>query len=541
MIIDEKLLMLNHFVAHHNGSREDLAEYMNISSRQLTRLLKKWEEQNIIEYVAGEGRGNESTILFKVDVEQRFINEYLMTINERSISDIDEILTLPLSKKSKNLITSVVQETLYTYDQSNSMKQGYIYTDTINYIPESFHPLNESDHTIDTIVLNTMSRLYELDSYGNLNPELVIYDEWKDNTLIIHLLRTIKFSDGRGLFAEDVVCCLKQLFDRSDDFCNVVSVTTAGVYTLAIEMNHQTDSIKYLLSNLDASIYREEQGILLTTGPYYVAKQNEEMMTLRTNFFHFKGEHDISTLYLVSDQKKYQLIYQNQQLDNNKVSKMLTKTMLLFNPYSRVNILQRMYLTHLILAFFDKTMQHDSSVEKRLFDSYKHFMGRQNPSEQVFTKPVRILLLGIKDNEQQMVDYLKTRGVPVEVTEDEFHTYMYTNLNYYNVDMVMTKEVIPADLSYYQRLRFGKFKEWYYNLKESRQLIRIYMDKHSQYWTYAEQRYERFLAQQALVIPISVTARQFSFPENFRNIVITQQGLIDYSKIIVKDNEQVME
>lgn len=55
--VDERVYKLYVYLKDNPFNREEVSEFLEITPRQLSRLLNKWQEEEILDYSSGMGRG----------------------------------------------------------------------------------------------------------------------------------------------------------------------------------------------------------------------------------------------------------------------------------------------------------------------------------------------------------------------------------------------------------------------------------------------------------------------------------------------------
>lgn len=304
--IDEKLLLMNTYLKTQPFNRADIAQSLHITERQLTRLLKKWDEEGLINYEVGVGRGNNSDVTFLVNIEQAFLNMIIRNLPHYSIEEINQLMKLPLTSDSLKLLESAV-DTLF-YNQLSLIQNSHdVAVDCITKIPQYIHPLTQEEGA-NVVIFNAMDRLYEEDEYGIVK-NLVAEDEWKGNILYIYLYRDIKFSNGQLLFASDVVNCLNNLMRHpayKNRYQDVETIELINSFTLKVSMTKKTETIKQRLSCLEASIYKEREKRLIATGRYKVEHHDGSYIRLHYNDNVHHHLADLQDIYLVDSEQLIQ-------------------------------------------------------------------------------------------------------------------------------------------------------------------------------------------------------------------------------------------
>ena len=83
--MDKQLLTLWNAVPSGSIRREQIAEVLDLSSKQTKRYLLKWSAEGWLSFVSGRGRGNISRLEWLKDVGAIFEEQVLKIIEEESI------------------------------------------------------------------------------------------------------------------------------------------------------------------------------------------------------------------------------------------------------------------------------------------------------------------------------------------------------------------------------------------------------------------------------------------------------------------------
>jgi SgrR family transcriptional regulator len=308
--IDRKLVYLKDYLNKNAFSKRGVAEYLEVTERHLTRLLKQWNDSGVITYIQGRGRGNHSTVKFNMDIENIIINEYVKNIERYSIEDINEVLNLPISKTSKQFIKASLETRLFSKKFING-ENGETLVDYYPKLPDMYEMLNgiaDCDFSFMTLVLNVTNRLYETDEDGKIINGIVRYDEWHDNTFIIYLRKDVQFYNGENICANMVAENLERILEQEymRQFKKyILSISVLDPFKLAIKMTGRYEAIKYVLTRMESSIFLIRDEKLYTIGPYYIDHYDNDTIYLRQNPYYFGEKSDINYIEMTSNPTKY--------------------------------------------------------------------------------------------------------------------------------------------------------------------------------------------------------------------------------------------
>ena len=99
--MDKKLLTLWNSVSSGTIKQEDLAEVLQLSSKQSTRYIQKWTKQGWLTYTSGKGRGNVSSLQWLKNIEEIYEEKLMQIIDEEPVETSSKFLLFDWSKDSK--------------------------------------------------------------------------------------------------------------------------------------------------------------------------------------------------------------------------------------------------------------------------------------------------------------------------------------------------------------------------------------------------------------------------------------------------------
>ncbi|WP_271398547.1 ABC transporter substrate-binding protein [Salinicoccus roseus] len=542
--MDKKLLLLHDFIENHEFDRRQIAERLEVSDRHLTRLLNLWHEEGVIEYKKGQGRGIHSEVLFKVNPEERFVNEFMRNINKLTLGDIEETLNLPISDISKMVIKEKTEMLLYQHPaQESPGEEGNVFVDYMDPVPEgelkkaACHA--QSDHTL----FNTMCRLYDLDDSGAVKRGLASFDEWHGNRLRIYIRKDIQFYNGDILYATDVVDSLNRyLQNQSSDVMDgiIQSIEVLSAFQLEIRAAYRTDLLKPMLTSLEAGIYKIEGEQVLTTGPFYVDTSNHSDTTLLRNPYYMNPAGDLKKIRLISDIEKY-LPYLNQRdMETRSVPLQNRVEYALINPHSdALDHNQRLYVLSVMQKFKEEYIKGEKKIDHRTYHQYQERLASSGLDAVSFEKPLKLLCIDrVSFGTDQLIHFLIEHDVPVLVTYMSLEDYHEMDTRSLEVDILLNCEFVPSAYKYLHLVSHARFSGWFKESPIAKNLIHVFKNKHREYWTHMENRFISHLVNHAYVLPFTYSQKRVNVPASFRNIASSPFGIIDYNRIMVIDEEE---
>lgn len=526
--IDSKIFYLKAFLSKNKFNRQEIAKHLYITERHLSRLIKQWEKEGLILYKPGNGRGHPSSLEFIVDIEGMLIDSFLLNIESQSFDDLDEIMKLPISEATKTVLTNELMRYLFsTTKMSKSEVEDDKFIDYYRDLPVSLFLSEDRNYATLTLKLNVLSRLYEVNDEGELEHQIVLHDEWVENTLIIYLRKDIKYYDGTIMAAQAVVDSLRQIFyiGRFRYLRQyIVSIDVLDTFKFTIEFTTRLEIIRYLLGTLSSGIYKIVDGKLLTSGPYYIESMDQQNIVLKSNPYYFGQHGDVHHVELTSDIEKYSEYLKKNEMRSTSTTDNSVIEYIIANPRSKfLKNYERLYVMHLISEFMRRHNFHDNATH--LSNHFDNFVYKYDD------KPIQIKgMLTITYHEsvlqaQQLVYFLQQHNVAaaaVPSTSKSPEGDLYWGVT------------LQEQLWFAKMLTTESFGSWFIDQEESKNLIKSYKDNHMKMWVKSESIYENWLLEHAYFIPIKHVKRQLNLPGHLLNLSSNALSILDYNKFFKK-------
>lgn len=536
-MIDEKVLKLNNYLKNHEFNRTEVAKLLDITERQLSRLLKKWEASGYIMHSTGIGRGNRSMVQMQSNIEQLFINQVLNEIKTLSLEEVEDLMQLPLSAFSKKIILTYIEDGIYKHAKTVQDDQPNVLVDYLYRIPKDFDPLQGVDVAASVIIQNIMDRLYEYNDKQEITSRIVAYDVWEEDGYKILINRNHYFSNGQLLNAQDVVTCLNRLFEHplyKHLYENVIKAEALTTFSLKIYTKRKMANIQLLLMDSAASIYKCIDDVYYGTGPFFVHKVEDEMIVLRRNEALLTNPAELSELYIVSDREMYMEFFKEHNMIKGTDKNISFVNNILFNPNTTLSLNDRRKLCLLIIEYFEKRFANNTELFIRLFDDIKGYLSQFNLENYRIEKTIKLLYINYINPElKNIYEHLIFSGLDIERVNVSFDEYTKTNLNKFDVDFIFMLENIDINHYFFNMLQNSKFKDWYTDIPESRILMTLFNEKHNAYWHYAEEKLGRYLIEEMLFLPLMLGYRKYYLPQQFKSNCVGANQFFDYSKVFV--------
>lgn len=520
---DEKLLILYKYLQNNEYSRDEVAEELEITPRQLTRLIKQWQEDDLIEYSVGVGRGNLSTFKFNVDVEQQFIMSVLSHLDTYSIEEITNILNLPLNESSKNLIKGLFNNAVKIDEDIIPVEMigKAITVDYIYRFPDDLNPLQPMDTALDALVYNTMDRLYEVDGSLEFKSHLIQHETIEDDSLTIFMFQDITFSNGKQLLAQDIKHCLDRLVNDkwySNLLSYIEKVEVIDLFVLKITFDGHIDKLKFDLSSPYASIYLKEGADYIGTNVYSVNRVTKDYIVLQARHTTHHNLPEVQKVYLVNSYSNYKQFIEDKyhELLLHDI-KMIRFT--IFNPYfTDLDYAERKQLLYYIQRF------HQGAIDEHI------------ESMPITQKPIVMGMIDLTSHVLvPLFNYLKSVGFNMNKYHISYKDTLRDNTEALPIDFTLIGHSYIPEVYYYSLLNNTNIKTWFNYFDESKAFNRQITHKPIEEWAQAEQQFQSFLIDEAWYAENVKQLRNIIVLKGHKNVVFNNDGVILYGEIIVRE------
>lgn len=527
--MDKRLLYLEKYITD-NIEDVALAEYLNVSKRQLSRLLKQWADEGYIKYTPAVGRGGKAEITFITDVEKELFYYAMKHHKNMTLQEINDFLELPWDEESKEVIIKQLQESFKHEDNSGNMVVDFVHT-----IPNVIHPHISQDIVSFQVISQTNKTLYKLDKDNKILNEIVKYDEWKEQTLHIYLHKDIYFNDKTQLTAQHVYDSLYALMFETNYriyFENVKNIAVIDDFYLVIEMSERTDHVKYLLTEPFASIFKVANGELQGTGPYYMSFKDESEIKLSLNP-NYKRAVLIDEILLIKNRKRYLEYISSNKYDNSLTKKVyLGNDMLVFNPNSTFTVEERKIIMETMLYILYEDTKNNGKHSKWLLSEPQR---RKDMSR--ISRPVRMLV--DQYSAEVMEDIraeINENGNYLEFVYTEHLKYLITDLKEFDVDMVWMSEAYNQKQPFmlYDLLLHCKFKDWYIDDPDCIEFIKNYRYENFDQLENVAKKILQSLEERYLFKNVLLKEKVFFYPSVVKYVDEDKYGYLDFGNAILK-------
>ncbi|MFF2754393.1 ABC transporter substrate-binding protein [Psychrobacillus sp. NPDC058041] len=544
--MDKHLLTLWTSVPSGGIKHEDVAEILQLSTKQTVRYIQKWSSEGWLQYTSGRGRGNVSKLKWLKNVEAIFEEQVTKIIDEEPVELSSKYLIFDWSSDSKLRLM-------------NKFRSKFGYVQTTNdklVIPRRYpfltiHPLEAADVNSASMVANVYNRLVTVDEQGIVLPELAHSWDITSTKVRIYLKKDIKFHDGSILTAEDVVLCLNKLrnYKQYQELWEPIQkIIVAAPLIIDLYYPSGCSYCLQLLGTMNASIYKENNGEVVGTGSFYIEDNNETKTTL-VAFKEYFGERPLlDVVEFVQVPQDFDVVYRSSaQVESQSTFQVESDSgfgLVIMNSFRNSPIQHkevRDYL-HYIIA---KNRHKISNVDSRKLPNHQGCLRESKINtlpmvkKPILSEPLVLKLTSYTENTSMWLkDILEEEGIPIITKWVSFKDTVSNNTENEEVDLFIHGEVFEMNqnFSFFYFLLNGYSKLAYILKKDIRlnSYIKEYLYTPFEKWTSLNLTVEEALIKESIMIPLYYSKRHIPFSADLMNINIKHFGYVDFSKLWVK-------
>lgn len=548
--MDNQLLKMWHAIPSGAAKKQDLAEILDLSLKQTSRLLQKWSNEGWLVFTAGKGRGKVSKLDWLKNVEKYFEVELMEMIEQESVEVSSKYLLYDWSVESKmRLIDKFRMSFGYFHDLSEADKL---------IIPKknpllTKHPLEAADIYSANMIANVFNRLVSVDSLGIVEPELAHSWEMGDTRLVLYLRKDVKFHDGSTLTAEDAATCLNRLREHShfhELWKPITSIKAVGPLVLEINFPEGCSYCLQMLGMINSSVFKEISGDVIGTGPFYFEGDGKSKTTLRAFNDYFRERPLLDAVEFIQVPKDFDSIIYRSTTQDAACDTFIVESdsgvgMMIFNAF-RDSAIQRKEVRDYVHFAIAKHRHKIEAYYPRAKANHQSILIGENPNYEIpnAARPEldRPLVIKTTDYLEGATAWLKEaleeEGIPVEIQHLSFEGKMDDNGLDQQADLFVHGEVFEMNQSF---SFYHFFRNGYSPFTSLCKTDAILTDRLNRYastpfseWAQLNLELEKYLVESSLMVPLYYERRQIPFSADLMNISISHFGYVDFSKLWVR-------
>ncbi|MFC4410067.1 ABC transporter substrate-binding protein [Chungangia koreensis] len=528
---------------------KELAEVLELSMKQTSRHLKRWEQEGWLTFTSGRGRGNVSKLNWLRNVEEEFEAEVLERIEKEPVEVSSKYLLLDWSPERKQRLMEKFQ-TKFGYVHRDDEEDKLIIPRRYPFL--SVHPLEAADVNSANLVATVYNRLVSVDETGNVTPELAHSYDVDRKRLRLYLKKDVLFHDGSTMTAEDVVWCLERM-RKQPQFKDMWSPIEQihSPFPLVVDI-HYPDGNSYILQMigmLNASIYKETGHRISGTGSFFIDENNEKKTTLIAFKDYFQERPLLDAVEFIQVPKDYDMAYTTaSKREPEKTVQVESSSgfgVMIMNPHRNTDIARKEVrdYVHWVLA---KHRDEIGEIHSRGIPNDTSCLSWRKGNYPVpvverpeFSSP--LVMMEVSYNEtitQWAKSVFEKEGVPFEIRRVRFFDSLYSDIRHNEIDLFVHGEIFEMNevFSYYVFLKNG-YSPLVNILRLDDNLnrkVEAYNQTPFAQWKELHEQLEDALLRESIMIPLYSEKRRIPFSEDLQNIQLKHFGYVDFSKLWVR-------
>ncbi|QTC42888.1 SgrR family transcriptional regulator [Bacillus sp. V3] len=547
--MENKLLTLWRYYPSGSIRVEEISETLQLSHKQTTRYLKKWNEEGWISFTPGRGRGNVSSLKWKRDVEEIFEEKVVKFIEEEPVERSSKYLMYDWSTDSKMRLMNKFQTKLGFVQASEDkliVPKRYPFF--------SIHPLEAADVLSAHLAANVYNRLVSITEEGDIIPEIAHSWDASSTKLRLYLKKDVQFHDGSILTAGDVTACLERFRAHPNykELWSPVDIISAAA-PLIVDI-HFTGGCSYILPMLTmmcGSIYKENKGRILGTGCFSLEENTDTKTTLAAFKGHFQERPLLDAVEFVQVPQDFKGIYHSPSEGSHSSSVEVESdsgfgAVIMNVCPDRVSQIQRIEVREYLHWIIAKHRGTISDCDPRwtpngmsVLGSHHHQLTVSEPVRPQFEEPIIIRCANHTAKATQwLIDIFENEGIPSDVRWFSFADTLTRQPDTLDVDLFIHGEIFESnqDFSFYHFLKNG-FSPLYQLFSEDEKWKgRLEQYRHTPFeeWAALNLKLEKMLIKESIMIPLYHEKKYIPFSTDIMNIEFKHFGYVDFSKLWVR-------
>ncbi|ANU10961.1 ABC transporter substrate-binding protein [Planococcus antarcticus DSM 14505] len=548
--MEKTLLALWQTVPSGNIKQTQVADLLGLSSKQTTRLLRKWSDEGWFTFTSGRGRGNTSHLEWHKNVEDIYEQQLVKLIEEQTVEAASKYLLFDWSPELKQRLMHKFRSNFGYVQNSKSDNDKLI-------IPRKYplltlHPLYAADVHSVNMVAAVYSRLVSVNEQGDVSPELAHSWDLTSTSLRLYLRKEVHFHNGSFLTVEDVVECLGRLRTHAsyvDLWKPITTIKTISPHILEISFPGGCSYCLQMLGMINASIYKETAVQPIGSGSFFVEENHELKTTLTAFGDYFKERPLLDTVEFIQVPEDFDFAYRTSandkteetfQVESDSGFGVVVLNAFRDSPINRQEVRDYVHYAiakhrHKIGLFHPRAMANHQSC----------LIGQEQPYSLPAPKKPHLeqpLIIKAANYTNGATRWLKgaleSEGIPVEIQWLSFRDKMMDTKEDQTADLFVHGEVFEMN----QNFSFFYFLSNGYSplatIMKSQPKFGNYMQQYAtapfENWTALNLKIERELIESSIMLPLYYEKRQIPFSVDLMNISISHFGYVDFSKLWVR-------
>ncbi|ANU23239.1 ABC transporter substrate-binding protein [Planococcus donghaensis] len=548
--MEQSLLALWQAVPTGNIKQSKLADQLELSSKQTTRLLRKWADEGWLTFTSGRGRGNASHIQWHINVEEHYEKQMIQLIEEKSIETASKYLLFDWSPEVKHRLLHNFRSN-FGYIQNNLTKNDKLL------IPRKYpfltlHPLYASDIHSANLVANVYSRLVSVDENGIITPELAHSWDVTSTHLRLYLRKEVYFHDNSYLTATDVVNCLNRLrkdSSYSDLWQPIESISACGSYMVEISFSNGCSYCLQMLGMINASIYKETPHQTIGSGSFCITENSASKTTLQAFGHYFQHRPLVDVVEFIQVSGDFDVAYRSSCENAEETFQVESDSgfgVVILNAFKDSPIGQKEVRDYVHYAIAKHRHKIAHYHPRAIANHYSCLIGQEQrpitlpcPKRPHLEQPLIIKAANYTDGATRWLkEALESEGIWVEIQWMSFQDKLIDTKSDQKADLFVHGEVFEMNqnFSFFYFLANGHSP--LATIMKSQPLFHHYLAQYAatpfEEWTALNLQMEQDLITSSIMLPLYYEKRQIPFSIDVMNITISHFGYVDFSKLWVR-------
>lgn len=184
-------------------TQQQLAKWIGISAKQLSRYIERLHEEQFVRYTAGKGRTHRSTFVWQ-HAAQLHVQQLVARDGAQIMHDIVNWCNALPHDQQQDVTSWLQQHVIRMVEQCNDALIIQLYQPVL-----SLHPLHACDYYAQAFVTNLYNRLVAFQG-AQIVGDLAVHWDVHDEAITFYLRKFVQFHNGTMLNAYHVAHCFAQ-------------------------------------------------------------------------------------------------------------------------------------------------------------------------------------------------------------------------------------------------------------------------------------------------------------------------------------------
>jgi len=293
-------------------SKQEIANLLFCSSRNVHHILNRWIQEGYIEWKSQRGRGKKSTLTFLKSLEDATILHVKHLVQKEKVKEAMNFA------RQHNFSLELRERLLSTIQQSFGIQhiENQEEMNDILHIPLQ-HGLSNMNPYFVTIAIEAHILNEVFDTLVRYNAKTKTVEPhlthgWEANedhsTWTFYLRKGVRFHNGSLLTSKDVKWTFQSIMKENMDIPNqwlledIQDITIENMHTISFHLNDGNQVFPNFLSAIFTSIIPEGSDIkdsfLIGTGPYILDHMDDERVILKAFDHYFQGRPFLDKIHM---------------------------------------------------------------------------------------------------------------------------------------------------------------------------------------------------------------------------------------------------